>query len=224
VKTTILIFEINEIDGMRAMLPQMKKEWYDELIVVDGGSTDGTIEFVKESGHTIFVQKEKGVGAALKEGVEKSTGDIIILYAPDGSFLPDRIPLMVEKIKQGYDVVNVTRYGYGARSRDDTFATGIGNWVFTTFVNLFFGRQFKFTDFLYTYVAFKRSLVEELSVNSTLITWTQILMLRAIKKGKRIIEIPGDEPPRIGGDVKVAKISAAWVILLTILRERFLIK
>jgi glycosyltransferase involved in cell wall biosynthesis len=220
-KVSIIVFEINEIDGMRAMLPQIKKEWYDELIIVDGGSTDGTIEFAKEQGYSLFIQQEKGVGAALNEAIEKVTGDIVILYAPDGSFLTDRIPMMIEKIEEGYDIVNVTRYGYGAKSDDDTFFTGLGNKVFTTLVNLFFGHQFKFTDFLYTYVAFRRELVDTLEVDTTLITWTQILMLRAIKRNLKLAEIPGNEPKRIGGDVKVPKVKTALVILLTILRERF---
>ena len=220
-KVSIIVFEINEIDGMRAMLPQIKREWYDELIIVDGGSTDGTIEFAQEHGYSLFVQQEKGVGAALNEAIEKVSGDIVILYAPDGSFLTDRIPMMVEKIKEGFDVVNVTRYGYGAKSDDDTFITGLGNQVFTTIVNLFFGHKFLFTDFLYTYVAFRRELVERLEVDTTLITWTQILMLRAIKRNLKLVEIPGDEPKRIGGDVKVPKIKTSFIILLTIIRERF---
>jgi len=221
-KISIIVFEINEIDGMRAMMPQIKKEWYDELIIVDGGSTDGTIEFAKEHGYNLFVQQhKKGPGAALNEAIKKVSGDIVIIYAPDGSFLVDRIPLMIEKIKDGYDIVNVTRYGCGAKSDDDTFFTGIANWLFTAMVNFFFGFQFKFTDFLYTYVAFRRELVKELEVDTMLITWTQILMLRAIKRNKKIVEIPGNEPQRIGGDVKVRKVRTAWVIFTTILRERF---
>jgi glycosyltransferase involved in cell wall biosynthesis len=222
-RVSIIVFEINEIDGMRAMMPQIKPEWYDELIIVDGGSTDGTIEYAREYGYNLFVQKEKGVGAALNEAVRKVSGDIVILYAPDGSFLPDRIPMMIEIIaRDGYDIVNVSRYSFGAKSLDDTFFTGIGNRVFTIMVNLLFGKQFKFTDFLYTYVAFKRDLVKELGVDTKVITWTQILMLRAIKRKYKIIEIPGDEPARIGGDVKVPKLPAAWYIFTTILRERFL--
>ena len=66
-KVSIIVFEINEIDGMRAMMPQIKREWYDELLIVDGGSTDGTIEYAKEHGYDLFVQEQKGVGAALNE-------------------------------------------------------------------------------------------------------------------------------------------------------------
>jgi glycosyltransferase involved in cell wall biosynthesis len=218
-RVSIIVFEINEIDGMRAMMPQIDPAWYDELIVVDGGSTDGTLEYCKEHGINVFVQQAKGVGGALNEAIRRVTGDIVVLYAPDGSFLVDRIPMMVQKINEGYDIVNVTRYGFGARSEDDTFYTNAGNQVFTAFVNLIFGRRFRFTDFLYTYVAFRRSLVDEMKVDTHLITWTQILMLRSIMRGKKIVEIPGDEPSRIGGDVKVPKVKTAWVILTTILRE-----
>lgn len=218
-KVSIIVFEINEIDGMRAMMPQIDPAWYDELIVVDGGSTDGTIEYCKEHGYNLFVQTAKGVGGALNEAIQRVSGDVVVLYAPDGSFLTDRIPLMVQKIRDGYDIVNVTRYGYGARSEDDTFFTNAGNRIFTGFVNVFFGQRFRFTDFLYTYVAFRRELVKEMAVDTTQITWTQILMLRAIRRGKRIVEIPGDEPSRIGGSVKVPKVKTAWTILTTILEE-----
>lgn len=218
-KVSIVVFEINEIDGMRAMMPQISPDWYDELVIVDGGSTDGTLEYARSHGYDIFVQRAKGVGGALTEAVARVTGDVVVLYAPDGSFLTDRIPAMLDQIRAGYDIVNVTRYGFGATSEDDTFWTSAGNRLFTGLVNVFFGRRFRFTDFLYTYVAFRRELVRELGVNEVVITWTQILMLRAILRGKKIVEIPGSEPPRIGGDVKVPKVKTAWIIFMTILQE-----
>jgi glycosyltransferase involved in cell wall biosynthesis len=221
-KVSIIVFEINEIDGMRLMMPQIKKEWYDELIVIDGGSTDGTVEYCKEHGYTIYRQTQKGPGGALNEAARLVTGDIVILYAPDGSFLVEPIPEMIAKIKEGYDIVNVSRYGFGAHSDDDTFFTGTANWLFTRMVNLFFGRWFIFTDFLYTYVAYRRELVEETHTDTDDITWAHTMMLRAIKRGKKIIEMPSVEPKRVGGDVKVSnKVGAAWVIARTIIMERF---
>jgi glycosyltransferase involved in cell wall biosynthesis len=216
---SIVVFEMNEIDGMRAMMPQIDPSWYDQLIVVDGGSTDGTLEYCREHGYDCFVQHDKGVGAAINEGVKRATGEFVIIYAPDGSFLTDRIPMIVDKLKQGADLVNVSRYGFGAHSDDDNFFTGTANWLFTRFVNLFFGRKFHFTDFLYTYLGFRRSLLADVGHDTTLMTWGQLLLLRTLNHGYRIVEIPGPEPKRIGGAVKVPKIKGAYYITLAILAE-----
>ncbi len=218
-RVSIIVFEINEIDGMRAMMPQIKKEWYDELIVVDGGSTDGTIEYLNENGYEYFIQNEKGVGGALKEAFAKATGDIIVIYAPDGSFLTDRIPIMIEKIRDGSDIVNVSRYCRGASSYDDNIATGTANRAFSLLSRILFG--WAITDLLYTYVAFRKNLLKSLHIDTNVITIMQILMLRAYKANLKIIEIPGDEPKRIGGKVKVPKIRTAWIILATLLKEKF---
>jgi len=217
-KVSIVVFEINELDGMKAMMPQIKREWYDELVIVDGGSTDGTIEYAKEQGYNLFIQKETGVGAALNEAVRKTSGEIVIIYAPDGSFEVEQIPIITQKILGGYDVVNVSRYMDGNRSHDDNSFTGCGNWGFTKVANLLF--PFRFTDFLYTYLGFRREVLENLDINNKERTWGQILLLRAVKKGLKIIEVPGTEFKRIGGDVKVPKLRAAWALVRTLVQEK----
>ena len=66
---TLIFLTINEIDGMRAIMPQIKKEWYDQLIIVDGNSTDGTIEYCEENGYYIFQQSKPGAGVAFLEAM-----------------------------------------------------------------------------------------------------------------------------------------------------------
>lgn len=57
-KVTLLIPTLNEIDGMRAIMPLIKKEWCDQIIILDGKSTDGTIEYAKKQGYFVYVQKK----------------------------------------------------------------------------------------------------------------------------------------------------------------------
>jgi len=216
-KVSIVILTLNEICGMRIIMPLIKKEWYDEIIIVDGGSTDGTVEYAKEQGYNIFTQKEKGAGAAFSEAMEKVTGDIVITFSPDGNSLPEKIPELIEKMKEGYDLVTVSRYLRGAKSYDDDILTAFGNRMFTWLVNLLFGTGY--SDLLVMYRCFKRELVESLGAYTQTPSWGTLLLLRATKHGLKIGEIPGDEPRRMGGQRKMKPFFNGTCELFMIFKE-----
>ena len=212
-KITLLILTLNEIDGMKEIMPRIKDEWYDQLIVVDGGSTDGTIEWSRDSGYEVYVQNKVGFRHAYTEVLPYVEGDVIITFSPDGNSIPELIPPLIEKMKDGYDMVIVSRYLDDAKSEDDDFLTGFGNWFFTKTVNLLHGGSY--TDVMVIYRAYKRQLVYDLDLDkdnlystaeklfNTKISWEPLLSVRAAKRKLKLAEIPGSEPPRIGGERKL---------------------
>jgi hypothetical protein len=88
------------------------------------------------------------------------TGDIIITITPDGNSLPELIPGMVEKIKEGYDMVIASRYLGGAKSEDDDVFTGFGNKMFTAIINFLF--RASYTDTLVGLRAYSRAAIEKM--------------------------------------------------------------
>ena len=77
----LLVFTLNEIDGFKKIMPYVKREWVDDIIVVDGGSTDGTIEEAERQGFKIIHQKNKGHGGAIVTGMENTNHDAAIFFA-----------------------------------------------------------------------------------------------------------------------------------------------
>ena len=205
-KVTMVIPTLNEIIGMKEIMPRVKKEWINQIIVVDGGSTDGTVEYALEQGYEVYRQKQKGIRLGFIENYKNIKGDIIITFSPDGNSIPELIPDLLNRMNEGYDMVIVSRYIGYARSYDDTFISRLGNYVFTKIINLLFG--FHFTDALVMFRAYKRNVPKDLKViekKSALyeffigryISWEPQLSVRAAKNRLKISEIPGDEPLRI---------------------------
>jgi len=216
-KTTLVIPTFNEIDGMRVIMPKIKREWVDQILIVDGGSTDGTIEYAKKNNYEIIVQKTKGLGNGYREALPHIKGDIIITFSPDGNSIPEIIPDLVNKMKEGHDLVIVSRYKDGAKSYDDDVFTKIGNKIFTTTINLLFGG--KYTDTLVIYRTYKKKLIEELKIDATHLTFEEQISIRAAQKKLKIAEIPGDEPRRIGGERKISVIHTGYTLFLEIFKN-----
>ncbi len=203
---------------MPILMPRIKKEWYDQLLVIDGGSTDGTFEWAKEQGYEIYRQEEPSWVGAYKEAFRRATGDILVDFSPDGNSIPEKIPELVSKIKEGYDLVIASRYKSGAKSEDDSWVTGFGNFMFTSLVNLCFGGRY--TDVLVIFRAYRKGLVKECGLDKNLHnTFTETLSIRCAKLKKKVADIPADEPKRISGQRKLRILRDGWDNLTTIVRE-----
>jgi glycosyltransferase involved in cell wall biosynthesis len=230
-RTTLLIPTLNEIEGMKVIMPLIKREWVDQILVVDGGSTDGTLEYAQEMGYDTYVQKRKGIRHAYIEALPLMRGDVIITFSPDGNSLAELILPLVEKMKEGYDMVIVSRYAKGARSEDDDLVTGFGNWMFRTLINIFYSANY--TDPMVIYRAWKKDVFCRLDLDKdssyaaeermfqTQIGLEPLLSIRAAKCGLRLAEIPGDEPPRVGGERKLQIIRWGAAYLFEVFAEKF---
>lgn len=230
-KVTLVIPTFNEIDGMKVIMPRIKREWYDQLIILDGGSNDGTIEYARQLGYFVYVQKKKGFRHAYSEVLSYIEGDVILTFSPDGNSIPELIPSLIDKMKEGYDMAIASRYLKEARSYDDDLITAFGNWLFTWTINLLHGGHY--TDSLGIFRAYKTKLIKDLELDrdegyvtaeklfNTIVSWEPLLSIRAAKRGLKISEIPGDEPPRIGGKRKLQVIRWGGAYFFQVLRELF---
>jgi len=230
-KFTLLILTLNEIDGMKAIMPKINRDWCDQILILDGGSTDGTIEYSQKHGYEVYVQKQKGFRYAYIEALPLIKGDVIITFSPDGNSIPELIPNLINKIKEGYDMVIASRYCDGAKSEDDDIVTAFGNWLFTRTINLLHGGSY--TDALVIFRAYKTQIIYDLDLDkdksyitaerlfNTHISWEPLLSVRAAKRRLKIAEIPGDEPPRIGGERKLRILKWGAAYYFQFIRELF---
>lgn len=213
----MVIPTLNEIDGMKIIIPQIKKEWVDEIIIVDGGSSDGTLEEAKKFGFKIIHQKTRGIGNAYKLGINATNCDHILIFSPDGNHEPKDIPRLIEKTKEGFDMVHINRFGKTSHSEDPGPITGFGNRMFTFLVNVFFGGHFG--DCLNGFKIIKKDVLLEMKMDADREDYEQQLCIRALKLGKKIYEVDGNEPKRIGGERKMAPLYTGYKLSKQIIRE-----
>lgn len=211
---TLLLPTLNEIDGMKAILPKIDRSLFKEIMVVDGGSTDGTMEYAREQGLTVLRQPKKWLSDAEGHGVRNMSSDAFVLFTPDGNSVPEDLPALCNKINEGYDFVIGSRYFGGAKSEDDDFFTGIGNWMFTKMVNILFWSNY--TDILVGMRAYRIDAVYRMGLvgleeetwlrrKYTYINgWESEACMRAARCKLKFIDIPSNEPKRIGGVRKLS--------------------
>lgn len=228
--STLFVPTLNEIDGMRAVMPQVDRRWCDQILVVDGGSTDGTQEYARAEGYEVVVQRGLGIRAAYQEGFPLVRGDVVVTFSPDGNSLPALIPPLIDAVEAGQDMVIASRYLDGARSFDDDLLTGFGNWMFTRLINVV--HRARYTDAMVILRAYRTRLFWELGLDddrayaAERLFWTRVgieplLSIRAARRGLRVSEIPGDEPPRIGGVRKLRPFRWGATFLAQIVQELY---
>jgi len=218
-RVSVVIPALNEAENLPHVLPGIPV-WIDEVLLVDGRSTDATIEVACRLRPDIrIVQQEgRGKGAALRTGFAAATGDIIVMLDADGSTDPSEIPLFVGALLAGADFVKGSRFLQGGGTVDMEFYRKLGNWGLNAVVKLFFGGNY--TDLCYGYNAFWSRVLPHLALDGDGFEIETMMNVRALCVGLRIAEVPSFEAERVYGTSRLRTIPDGWRILKTIVRER----
>ena len=214
---TIIVLTLDEIDGVKVIMQKVKKEWADEIVFVDGGSKDGTVEEATKMGFRVIHQKNKGEGNACRLGVEQTKSDFVMFFSPDGNDLPEDIPKLIQKAKEGHDIVHISRFGKNSVSEDAGLLDSFGNNMFTFLVNCFFGSHY--TDALNGFKLIKREIFEGLKTVCEPLGIEQEISIRCAKKRYPIYEIDSIEPKRIGGARKMRPLQVGALLSSQIIKE-----
>ena len=213
----VFVLTLDEIEAVSVIMPQVKKEWADKIVFVDGDSKDGTVEKAKELGFEVIHQKNKGEGNACRVGTDATDSDFVMFFSPDGNDVPGDIPRLIAKTREGYDVVHISRFGKASISDDANWLDRFGNNMFTFLVNTFFGGNY--TDALNGFRIIRRKLWEELKTDAQFLNIEQQTCIRLAKKKIPIYEIEGREPKRIGGERKMRPLTTGAQLSYQIIKE-----
>lgn len=218
----LLVLALNEVEGIRKIMPKIDRRWVDNIIIIDGGSTDGTVEEAEKQGLRVIKQKGKGYGNAVRTGVESTNSDYILFFGPDGNHDPMEIPQLIEKVKDGYDQVIISRFGKTSVNLDAGRVDRFGNKMFTFLVNVFF--EGHYTDALNESRIISRKAFEQLNFDALGLESTQQMCIRGLKKRQKIYEIIGNEGKRVGGRRKMKPIHVGSALSWQIIKEYFVWK
>ena len=219
VRVSVIIPTLNEADNLRFVMSALPSV-VDEVLVVDGGSTDGTVDEARRLCHDVRIIEElrPGKGRALRTGFEEATGDILVMIDADGSMDPREIPAMVAVLESGADVVKGSRFLQGAGTDDMGLLRRSGNASLRLLVKALFGGRY--SDLCYGYMAFWRDVLPAFDGDAPGFEVETFLNVRALAAGLRVAEVPSFERNRISGESHLNTFRDGWRVLLTIFRER----
>lgn len=218
-RISVVIPTLNEAANLPHVMSKLPEDIY-ELVLVDGNSTDGTVEVARELYPTVRIvgQSGRGKGNALVSGFDACEGDIIVMIDADGSMDPDEIELFVAALVEGADFVKGSRFMEGGGSTDLTMTRRFGNLFFTRFTNLLY--RCRYTDLCYGYNAFWADCLPVINVDCSGFEVETLINIRIAKAGLSVAEVPSFERNRIHGESNLRTFRDGLRVLRTILRER----
>jgi glycosyltransferase involved in cell wall biosynthesis len=218
-RISLIIPARNEADCLPDVLRELPFDMIHEVIVVDGYSTDGTVDVVNALALPkvkVIAQMGRGFGMAILTGIRRSEGDLITIFDADGSFNPAALPLLLQRINDGYDMVYCSRYMPDSGSDDDTFIRLVGNTIFTFLLRLMFRVQL--SDALFYFCMGKKEVYEYIDPRSADFSLCIEVPVKVHRMGFRYTEVPMRERPRAAGESKVNAIWDGIRILKTMIK------
>jgi len=215
-RISVVICTLNEEDNLPEVLPKIPR-WVDEVILVDGHSTDNTVTVAKSILPTIRIlyQPGKGKDDAMKHGFRNATGDIIVTIDADGSTDPGQIPEFVHPLLNGYDFAKGSRFL--KVNPNMPLHRKLGNKMLVALTNLLYGT--KYTDVCCGYNAFRKKCLDKITLSDGRFDYEPVLHVKIKRAGLRVAEVQCSDRGRISGNSKLPMLSQGLKAAIAVLKE-----
>jgi glycosyltransferase involved in cell wall biosynthesis len=212
---TLCLLTRNErecLEKVYPLIPQPSAEaGYDRLVAIDGGSTDGTLEFYRERGVRVVGQSRRGRGEAFLLAFRELQSDAFLFFSPDGNEDVKDLPRFRTHLEAGADLVIASRMTKGAVNEEDGQILRFRKWANNAFnlgANLVFRRRGPYiTDSINGYRAITAKAAAALNLDASDYTIEYQMTMRALKHGMKIVEFPTVEGQRVAGESGAPSVS-----------------
>lgn len=210
VKVSAVIPAKNEAATIKDIIKEAKKHAF-EVLVIDGNSQDATKKIAEEERAKVFQDSGTGKGKAIRLGIEKAQGDIIVFMDADGSHDVRDIPKLILPIVLNKADMVIASRGKGGSDELQGDIDKCMRLVGSTIINLAINLRWKqkLTDAQNGFRAIKTSVAKSLNLKENITTIEQEMVMKALKKGYRISEIPAHEYERKYG-ASVIVLRKVW--------------
>jgi|tagenome__1003787_1003787.scaffolds.fasta_scaffold20910631_2 hypothetical protein len=221
-RVSVVIPTLNEERNVAWVLERLPKI-VDEVILVDGRSTDRTVDVARSVRPDIRVvlERKPGKGVALRAGFAAARGDYIVMIDADGSMNPAEIERFVDALETGCDFVKGSRFTAGGGTTDMSTIRRLGNHALRSAVNLLYRSDF--TDLCYGFIGFRRERLSALRLDSRGFEIETEMIARAVVASLRIGEVASFEAERRHGESNLSAWRDGSRALATLLQERFIL-
>ncbi len=202
-KVVVIIPTLNEAAAIAQVVGEVPRDIVDQVIVVDGGSTDRTVELARAAGAEVVVQLQRGYGNACRAGVEAARdADVLVFLDGDGSFDPAEIRLLVAPMHAGEaDLVLGSSELGGISANAMPPQQRFGNRLVAWLLHRLYGLQI--TD-VGPFRAIRRSTLELLDMREPTYGWPTEMIVKAARRKIPMVEVPTRCGARIGGTSKIS--------------------
>jgi len=216
---SVVIPTLNEAENLAFVLNTIPA-WVNEIIIVDGRSTDDSVRVAKVLRPDVRIINEprRGKGAALRAGLAAASGDIRIMMDADGSMDGADIQAFRDALVSGADYVKGSRFRAQGGSADITPLRRFGDWGICLIVRTLFGA--KYTDGTYGFKAVRADCLDKIRIDTDGFEVELLIDIRAHRAGLRTVEVPCFETHRIHGNSNLHAVRDGLRCLRIIVRER----
>lgn len=210
---------LNEAENIEWVLTRLP-DCVDEVVVVDGRSTDDTIGVALRTRPDARIVHElaPGKGAALRAGFGAARGDYLVMLDADGSMEPAEITRYVAMLDEGFDLVKGSRFMDGGGTTDISRLRAAGNFFLLGVANRFYGCRF--TELCYGYMGLRRDALPRLALSADGFEIETQIVANAVRAGLRIVEVASFEAPRRSGESNLRTFRDGSRVLHELLRAR----